>query len=274
MNGICALVDTRDSEAFGGKAVQLGEALRSGLPVPDGFAIAHDVVDAVSGGDEAETARLTAELEARCDEWPYWAVRSSAVGEDSGGASFAGIHKSMLGVCGTAALLDAVREVHASATDAGAVAYRDRMGLTTALRMAVVVQQLVDSDVGGVMFTRNPVTGRDERVIEAAWGLGEVVVSGLVTPDRYVVDAHGQVIDRRVGEKDIAVRRIASGGTQEETVAGEVVFAPCLQDADLTGLHQLAERCDEAFGMTDHDIEFAIMNRRIYLLQRRPITGA
>ena len=273
MNGICALVDVYDPEAFGGKAVQLGEALRLGLPVPDGFAIAHDVVDAVSRGDRSELDRLTAEFEKRCDEWPYWAVRSSAVGEDSCGASFAGIHKSVLGMCGTTALLDAVREVHASAADAGAVSYRDRMGLTTTLRMAVVVQQLVDAEVGGVMFTRNPVTGRDERVIEAAWGLGEVVVSGMVTPDRYVVDAGGHVLERRVGEKDIAVRRVECGGTREEPVTGDSVYAPCLRDSDLDGLHLLAKRCDDAFGMTEHDIEFAVMNRRIYLLQRRPITG-
>ncbi len=177
-------------------------------------------------------------------------MRSSAVGEDSDGASFAGIHKSLLNVCGTAALVEAVREVHASATEAGAVAYRGRMGLTTALRMAVVVQQLVDAEVGGVMFTRNPVNGRDERVIEAAWGLGEAVVSGMVTPDRYLVDPTGRVLERRVGEKDIAVRRIASGGTREEPVSGDVVYAPCLHDRDLAELHELALRCDGVFGMT------------------------
>jgi pyruvate,water dikinase len=272
MNGICALVDALDPEAFGGKAVQLGEALRSGLPVPDGFAVSHEVVCAASSGDEEQAARLAAELEIRCAEWPYWAVRSSAVGEDSDGASFAGIHKSLLGVYGVAALLAAVREVHASATDAGAVAYRDRMGLTTTLRMAVVVQQLVDSDVGGVMFTRNPVTGREGRVIEAAWGLGEAVVSGMVTPDRYVLDPVGQVLERRVGEKDIAVR-VAAGGTREEPVSGDCVYAPCLHDRDLAGLHDLALRCDKAFAMTEHDIEFAIVAGTLYLLQRRPITG-
>jgi pyruvate,water dikinase len=273
VNGVCALVDARDGDAFGGKAVQLGEALRSGLPVPDGFAISHEIVDAVNKGNPAETAHLAAELEARCAEWPYWAVRSSAVGEDSDGASFAGIHKSLLNVCGTAALVEAVREVHASATDVGAVAYRGRMGLTTALRMAVVVQQLVDAEVGGVMFTRNPVTGHDERVIEASWGLGESVVSGMVTPDRYLVDPTGRVLERRVGEKDIAVRRIASGGTHEEPVSGDQMYAPCLHDRDLDQLHELALRCDRVFGMREHDIEFAFMNRRLYLLQRRPITG-
>jgi pyruvate,water dikinase len=272
MSGICALVDAVDADAYGGKAVQLGEALRCGLPVPDGFAVSHDVVCAASSGDEETAVRLAAELEARCADWPYWAVRSSAVGEDSAGASFAGIHKSLLGVYGTAALLAAVREVHSSATDAGAVAYRGRMGLTTTLRMAVVVQQLVDADVGGVMFTRNPVTGREERVIEAAWGLGEAVVSGMVTPDRYVVDSVGRVVERRVGEKDIAVR-VAYGGTREEPVSGDSMYAPCLHDGDLAALHDLALRCDKAFAATDHDIEFAIVAGTLYLLQRRPITG-
>jgi pyruvate,water dikinase len=254
--------------------VQLGAAIRAGLPVPDGFAIDCEVVTAVGAGDPAATRELATELTARCGDWPYWAVRSSAVGEDSADASFAGIHKSMLGVSGVSDILAAVREVHASASDGGAVAYRSRMGLDTALRMAVVVQRLVDADVGGVMFTRNPITGADQRVIEASWGLGEVVVSGMVTPDRYVLDGLGTLLEHQVGEKDIAVRRLPSGGTTEQRVPDERVYAPCLADVDLAGLHELALQCDSAFGCTDHDIEFAIKAGVISLLQRRPITSA
>lgn len=274
MTGFAPLVDALDPSGYGPKAVQLGAAIRAGLPVPDGFAIDCAVVGAVGAGDAAATRELAAEVNARCDEWPYWAVRSSAVGEDSADASFAGIHKSILGVSGVADIVDAVREVHASAGDSGAVAYRNRMGLDTALHMAVVVQRLVDSDVGGVMFTRNPITGADERVIEASWGLGEVVVAGLVTPDRYVLDALGTLLEHRVGEKDIAVRRVPSGGTTEQQVASEQVYASCLVDVDLAGLHALALHCDSAFGSTDHDIEFAIKAGAISLLQRRPITSA
>ncbi|MDT4920561.1 MAG: pyruvate, water dikinase [Pseudonocardiales bacterium] len=274
MTDFSPLVETFDADRFGSKSVQLGAAIRAGLPVPDGFAIAHEIVAGVGAQDPATTSSVTAELDARCAGWPYWAVRSSAIGEDSGDASFAGIHKSILGVSGIDALLAAIREVHASASDGGAVAYRARMGLETALHMAVVVQRLVDSDVGGVMFTRNPVTGVEERVIEASWGLGEVVVSGLVTPDRYVLDTLGRLLEHQIGEKDIAVRRVPAGGTSEETVPGDRIYARCLAETDLAGLHTLALQCDRAFGCTDHDIEFAIKAGSVSLLQRRPITSA
>jgi pyruvate,water dikinase len=274
MTGCASLVDALDAAAYGPKAVQLGAAIRAGLPVPAGFAIDYEVVGAVGAGDTSATRSLGAEVARRCGDWPYWAVRSSAVGEDSAGASFAGIHKSILGVSGVDAIISAVREVHRSASEGGAVAYRSRMGLDTALHMGVVVQQLIDSDVGGVMFTRNPVTGHDERIIEASWGLGEVVVAGLVTPDRYVLDTLGTLLERQLGEKDIAVRRVPSGGTTEQNVPSEEVYAPCLAAADLAGLHTLALQCDSAFGCTDHDIEFAIKAGCISLLQRRPITSA
>ena len=274
MTGCAPLVEALDPSAYGPKAVQLGAAIRAGLPVPDGFAIDHAVVGAVGARDADATRALAAEVAARCADWPYWAVRSSAVGEDSADASFAGIHKSVLGVSGVTEILDAVCEVHESASDGGAVAYRSRLGLDTALRMAVVVQRLVDSDVGGVMFTRNPITGADERVIEASWGLGEVVVSGLVTPDRYVLDSLGAVLEQQVGEKDIAVHRVPSGGTTEQRVPDEHVYAPCLAAPELAGLHTLALQCDSAFGSTAHDIEFAIKAGCISLLQRRPITRA
>jgi pyruvate,water dikinase len=274
MMGCTSLVETFDADEYGSKAVQLGAAIRAGLPVPDGFAIAHDIVAAVGAAEPAATEARRAELATRCADWPYWAVRSSAVGEDSADASFAGIHKSILGVTGADALVAAIREVHESASDAGALAYRSMMGVDTAARMAVVVQRLVDSDVGGVMFTRNPVTGADERVIEASWGLGEVVVSGLVTPDRFVLDGLGRLRETQLGEKDIAVRRLPSGGTREEEITGEQVFAPCLAEPDLAALNGLAHLCDRAFGCTDHDIEFAFEAGRLALLQRRPITSA
>jgi pyruvate,water dikinase len=274
MTACAPLVDASDPALYGPKAVQLGAAIRAGLPVPDGFAIHYQLVAAVGAGDAAARRRLSDEVSARCTEWPYWAVRSSAVGEDSEGPSFARIHKSILGVSGATDILDAVREVHESASESGAIAYRSQIGLDTSLHMAVVVQRLVDSDVGGVMFTRNPVTGADERIIEASWGLGEVVVSGLVTPDRYVLDAMGALLEQQIGEKDLAVRRMPSGGTAEQAVSGEHVFRPCLDEPDLAGLHELALRCDAAYACTDHDIEFAIKAGSISLLQRRPITSA
>lgn len=254
------------TDQFGGKAVQLGAALRAGLPVPDGFAVPWDVVDAV-----AEHGRSA--LDVPPDGWPDpCAVRSSAVDEDSADASFAGAHVSVLGVCGDDAIVAAIEAVRSSGQDAGAQAYRARLGLDATARVGVVVQTLMDSDVAGVMFTRNPLTGAEQRVIEASWGLGEIVVAGLVTPDRYVLSPSGELIEQSVGEKDIAIRRTPAGGTAEENVDPDLIDAPCLAEPDLAALHDLAEACDRVFGTTAHDIEFAFADGTLYLLQRRPIT--
>jgi pyruvate,water dikinase len=263
---IVPLKSVERQELFGGKAVQLGAALRAGLPVPDGFAISWEVVDAV-----ASVGRSA--LDAPAEVWPEpCAVRSSAVDEDSADASFAGAHLSVLGVCGDVAVIEAINAVRASGREAGALAYRAKLGLDTNARVGVVVQALVESDMAGVMFTRNPLTGAEERVIEASWGLGEIVVAGLVTPDRYVLSPTGELLEQCVGEKDIAIRRTTGGGTVEEDVEPDLVDVPCLGAAELAALHRLAEACDRVFGTTAHDIEFAFRDGAIHLLQRRPIT--
>ena len=212
---IHALAEVRDPAAFGGKAVQLGVGIRAGLPVPAGFAVSADHVEAVVCTDAEADADAVAALRAACVDGAVRAVRSSAIGEDSGVASFAGAHLTVLGVRGAAAIVDAVRRVHASGLTAGARAYRDRLRLAERPRMAVVVQELIDADVAGVLFTRNPVSGAAERVIEASWGLGEAVVAGLVIPDLYRLDTTGRLLERRIGEKDLAVRRSAVNGTEE-----------------------------------------------------------
>lgn len=201
------------------------------------------------------------------------AVRSSAVGEDAESASFAGTHLTVLGVCGTTALVEAVGQVHASAVDAGARAYRARLGIDEHCAMSVVVQELVDAEAAGVLFTRNPVTGASELVIEASWGLGEAVVAGLVTPDHYVLDHSGRLRARVLGEKDLALRW-SGHGTSEVPVPDHLVAEPCLGSTELAGLCDLAAACDAVFGSTEHDIEFAISAGAVFLLQRRPITRA
>jgi pyruvate,water dikinase len=273
MTGLTKLADAADPETFGPKAAQLGAARRAGLPVPDGLVLSHQLVSAICA-DTRASDRFVAELAASgVDETPR-AVRSSALGEDSAASSFAGVHLSVLGVRGALAIATAVREVHASAREPSALSYRDQRGLDAPIRMAVIIQELVDADVAGVMFTRNPVTGAQERVIEASWGLGESVVAGLVTPDRYVLDHDGRLIERRLGDKDLAIRRAAAGGTFEESVTPEFAVLPCLGDAELAALHALALHCDVAFCSTEHDIEFAFRGDRLFLLQRRPITRA
>lgn len=261
------LLSATDAEAFGGKAVQLATALGAGLPVPNGFALDWAAVRAVVADDRQAITWLDA-LE---DAGP-WAVRSSAIGEDSAEASFAGTHLTLLGVVGADALLRAIHQVHDSALDAGAAAYRRQHGLDPAPRMAVVLQPMVASEVAGVMFTKNPVTGADERVIEASWGLGETVVSGVVSPDQYRLDPDGHVLDRWAGEKDVALRLQPDGTVAETSVPAEEIEAWCLLDEQLSDLHGLAAQCDEVFGAREHDIEFAFAEDRLYLLQRRPIT--
>lgn len=269
---IVPLAQAIDAAVLGGKAAQLGAAIRAGLPVPDGCALTPEAVEAIARGDRDVIERLSRATAGASRV----AVRSSALDEDSADASFAGAHLSVLGVAGIDAITDAIRAVHASGSDDGAQGYRTRLGLQHSTRMAVVVQQLVDSEVAGVLFTRHPVTGADERVVEASWGLGEAVVAGLVTPDSFRVARGGEVLERIAGDKDIAIRAYvdADGSTRAEEVPVDPERASmlCLEDAQLADLDQLAARCDEVYGSRDHDIEFAFAGGRLHLLQRRPIT--
>lgn len=265
-----ALTEAVDESRFGGKAVSLGRSLRDGLPVPDGFGLDVDTVE--------EIVRVGAAAVESCDELlrvlgGRVAVRSSAVGEDAKDASFAGQHTTILNAASAEALLHAVAEVHQSAHTASALAYRARMNIAGPPRIAVVVQRLIDADCAGVLFTRNPTTGARERLIEAAWGLGESVVAGTVVPDSYRLDPEGRLLERTIGVKDVALRLHASGGTTEVVVDAERANAPVLTDDALAALHQLTLRCEQVFGM-DLDIEWAFEGDRLYLLQCRAITRA
>ena len=200
-------------------------------------------------------------------------MRSSAIGEDSAAASFAGQHTTVLNVHGVAATVRAVEAVWRSAWSESALAYRRRVGATGPVRMGVVVQRLVAAEVAGVLFTRNPITGADELVIEASWGLGETVVQGLVVPDFYRVARTGEVIERRSGAKTVALHRLAGGGTRAEPVEPGLLERLCLADAHLRALSQVVLRCADVFGRGPHDIEWAFDAGAPYLLQRRPVAG-
>ena len=260
-----------DAGRFGGKAAQLAAARAAGLPVPDGWALEWAEVEALVRQD-TYAPDVDAALRAAVSGCGPVAVRSSAVGEDSEDASFAGTHLTVLGLVGGDAVADAVRRVFASAVDPGALAYRDRLAVDGAIRMGVVVQQMVAADVAGVMFTRNPVTGADELVIEAGWGLGEAVVAGLITPDHLRADLDGRILERVVGEKDLAIRLTCDGTTEETPVPPELAGTLCLGDEQVRKLHQLVRACNEVYAQTAHDIEFAFAEGTLYLLQRRPIT--
>jgi pyruvate,water dikinase len=264
-----ALTEELDDRLFGGKAAQLAAAMRAGLPVPAGVALPFGFVDAVAAGDR--DARQQLDAVSRTLVAPFVA-RSSAVGEDSEQASFAGQHLTRLNVRSEPELLDAVRAVWDSARSPSALAYRERLRLPREPRMAVVVQELVDADSAGVLFSRNPINGSDELVIEAAWGLGEAVVAGLVTPDRFRLRRDGAVVERIAGLKDVAVRIDPEGGTRQTEVPAETARALCLDDVQLTALHALALRCEEVFSGS-HDLEWAFAGDRLYLLQRRTLTA-
>jgi pyruvate, water dikinase len=253
---------------YGGKAAHLGAALRAGLPVPPGYAVSVDALARVEAGDAATHARIH---EIFVQLGPPVAARSSAVGEDAEEASFAGQHITALNLMDEAAVVDGLRRVYESAHTDAALAYRKKKGIVAPIQVAAVVQKLVDPICAGVLFTRNPVTGAHEHVIEAAWGLGETVVAGLVTPDHYRVARDGRILEARAGEKDLAVRRSPDGGTEEVDVAPHLVHARCLDDAWLGRLHDLANRCEAHFG-ENLDLEWARVGDVLYLLQSRPIS--
>ena len=263
------LAEGVEESAYGGKAAQLAAAIRAGLPIPGGVALPSGFVDAVAThqpGAIRELAKICAALGGPV------AVRSSAVGEDSETASFAGQHLTCLNIRPSlSALMHAVHAIWQSSRSESALAYRRRLGLSREPQMGVVVQELVNADCAGVLFTRNPLDGADEIVIEAGWGLGESVVAGLITPDRFRMSREGTVLECTSGMKDIAVRVLPEGGTQEAEVPAELVRTLCLDDARLRELHALAMRCEKTFAGTQ-DLEWAFAGGTLYLLQRRSVT--
>ena len=268
MTGVVSLPEARDDSVFGSKAVGLGEAARGGLPLPPGVALSGAIVEAVASGDDAAIEEVAAGV--RPLHAPL-AVRSSAVDEDGANASFAGQHLTLLNVASPEQVSSAVREVWWSANSDSAITYRQRVGLFARPSVGVVVQSLLNPEAAGVMFTRNPITGADERVIEASWGLGEVVVAGRVIPDTYRIARSGEKLERPAGMKKVAIRSLPNGGTVEEHVASELVECLCLDDTQLEKLNRLASRCEEVYG-PDRDIEWAVADGELFLLQCRAVT--
>jgi phosphoenolpyruvate synthase/pyruvate phosphate dikinase len=206
------------------------------------------------------------------------AVRSSATGEDSAVASFAGLADTYLWVQGEQAVADHVRRCWASLYSTESVSYRRHQGLPErGLAMAVVVQAMVDPRCAGVMFTRSPVTGDPSViVVEASWGLGSALVSGEVTPDSYMVSkVTGEILRRAVSVKPRCHRRDASGtGVSVQEVPAALRDAPCLADDELRALARLGQRVSDHYG-APQDIEWALAGPPpggFVLLQSRPET--
>jgi phosphoenolpyruvate synthase/pyruvate phosphate dikinase len=200
------------------------------------------------------------------------AVRSSATAEDSPTASFAGQHDTYLNVVGPAAILQHISRAWASLFTERAVTYRLRNGFEhRKVQMAVVVQQMVFPHAAGVIFTADPVTSNRNVVsVEAGLGLGEALVSGQMSPDVYKVRG-GEVVDKAVGAKRLAIHASPAGGTQEQTIEAERQEQPALTDAQVVRLAQLGRRVEAHFG-NPQDVEWCLGDHGFAIVQSRPIT--
>jgi len=202
------------------------------------------------------------------------AVRSSSTMEDLAGAAFAGQHDTFLGIRGADAVVDAVRRCFASLWEDRAAHYRHSRGFdATKATMAVVIQALVDSEVAGVAFTINPITGSSaDIVINASYGLGETVVSGSGDVDQFVIDKKsGEIRERTVGEKERMIVATDDGGTREVELTPEQRSAASLDDQQVDELRKLLIRI-ERFYAFPQDVEWAFADGQLYLLQSRPVT--
>ncbi|HTZ43383.1 MAG TPA: phosphoenolpyruvate synthase [Jatrophihabitans sp.] len=297
-------------DSVGGKGANLGELTRFGLPVPRGFVITSEAYLATMGesGARAALARLVAELAAddaaglahtsqaaaeaiRHSVIPAGlaedirlayahlghdarvAVRSSGVSEDAGDTSFAGMNASFTNVSGLADLFDRIKDCWASLYGERSLAYRTQAGVRAEPAIAVVVQLMVASECSGVMFTADPSTGAEDRVIvEAVFGQGEAIVSGAVEPDTYVVSKTGPaVLSTRQGQQRFKIVRGPDGGDRQVTLSADDGRRRVLSDQQVLEIAELGIAVEKHYG-SPQDIEWACARGQIYLVQSRPIT--
>lgn len=307
-------ISLADRPSVGGKGGSLGELTRAGITVPPGFVVRTEgferfivaldaalplraPVEALDPDDLDRAGEMLAEVRRRIEAEPLpteveqairaayvelasvdgpVAVRSSATTEDAEDASFAGLQDTYLWVIGADAVVAAVRRCWASLYSVESVTYRRRQNFPEAgVAMGVVIQRMVDARCAGVMFTRSPTTGdRSVIAIEGAWGLGSAVVSGEVTPDRWVVaKLTGEIPVRDISDKHIRQVPTPGGGIHDEEVPEDLRRAPCLSDEELQALRAIARQTEKHYGRPQ-DIEWAIENGSgaILLLQSRPET--
>lgn len=213
------------------------------------------------------------ELCRREGEEVFVAVRSSATAEDLPDASFAGQQETYLNIRGAQQVLDAVKRCWASLYGARAIFYRAKQGFDhSKVDISVIVQKMVNAEKAGVMFTSHPTTGEPKVIIEGAWGLGESVVSGAVSPDMYVVDPYKEeIVSRSVSTKNIMIVRGEDGSTVEVEVPPDKRDAQVLTDEEILRLARLARLIEDHYGVPQ-DVEWGIEKGKIYILQSRPIT--
>src|SRR5713226_3016778 len=305
-------LDRTSLPVAGGKAANLGELIRAGFTVPAGFCVTTAAyarvsatasldtslagLEAVAREESARQIELATAIRTTLCQTPlppevieavtsaYQAlsggdpipvsVRSSATTEDLPEASFAGQQATFLNVIGIEAVLTAIQRCFASLWTDRATQYRASLGIAPRdVRLAVVVQWMVEAEVAGVLFTANPLTGkRRQAVIDANPGLGEAVVSGATNPDHFVVNtASGEIVERRLGDKKVVISGTTGGGTVR-TEGGDGSSESCLSDEQIRNLAQLGARVEAHYGVPQ-DIEWAIDGSgQLWLTQARPIT--
>src|SRR5216117_609797 len=303
-------IDQTQVAIVGGKGAHIGELSRiEGIRVPAGFCVTTDAFrrimeDAPSIDDQLDrlsrlnpdareairalsteirrtleqiaipgdlSAAITSAL-ALLGERAAYAVRSSATAEDLPTASFAGQHDTYLNIVGPAAILQHISRCWASLFTERAVTYRLRNGFDhRKVYMAVVVQQMVFPHAAGILFTADPVTSnRKVASVEASFGLGEALVSGLVNADMYKV-RDGEVVAKAVATKQLAIHASPAGGTEEEPIEPERQEQPALTDAQVVRLAQLGRQIEEHLGHPQ-DIEWCLVDDDFQIVQSRPIT--
>lgn len=302
-------ITAKDSSLTGGKGSQLAELIAKGLPVPSGFVVGTDVFEEfcrehqifeklealltdVSPRNVPLFQQKIDEFQSEIRQYPLphglkksiqnqlnekslsslWAVRSSAVAEDMKGASFAGQYDTVLGVSGTQEIGQAILHCWASFFNSNAIQYKQDRNISDN-RAAVVIQQLVDADAAGVCFSMNPLNGNEnEVVINANVGLGESVVGGLATPDTYIVNkATSETLSVEVGSKKLKTVRMP-GGSKEIATSTDEQRNRSLNEDQVKLVAELAKSVEEIDGHCV-DIEWAILDNSVYLLQSRPITS-
>jgi phosphohistidine swiveling domain-containing protein len=258
----------------GGKGGSLARLYQSGYPVPAGFVI---LPAAFQGADLTPQAwagvQEHLDLLRRNDPHISFAVRSSALSEDSVGASFAGEFETLLNVQGDEDLRRAVLSVYSSRQNERVQAYSQAKGIDATHEIAVVIQLMVNAESSGVLFTANPVTGqRDQAMLTAAWGLGEAIVSGKVTPDTLVVDKQtGRILTRQIADKAVMTVPLDRGTTEQPVPPGRR-RAPVLSDAQVAELVRLGLKVEQDYHLPV-DIEWVTSHNKILLVQARPITA-
>jgi len=254
----------------GGKGSSLGALIRAGLPVPPGFVISTNYYRAFHHVGIPESAREAILVATRELGNSRVAVRSSAIAEDSKNTSWAGQFDTVLNVT-EANVITAIEKCWASAQSQRVMDYAAQNNIPDdELSLAVVVQAMVDSEISGVVFTQNPISGYPEEImIEACFGLGELLVQGMVTPDNYLVHKRGLKVVARTHHEQKGMLAWAQGKTMALPVPNP--SAPKLSDEQITDVARLAQKIEDHYGHPQ-DIEWALAMGKVYIVQSRPIT--